>query len=116
MIILLVFSMLLIFAMNIIIFKYVLIKSKLSVLMDRSVTGGRKRVVVMDEVDGMSAGDRGGSQELGRIIKTTGVPIICIGNDREAAKVRSLAGSCYDLTFSPPSTYVQIPSSSSSYL
>lgn len=56
----------------------------------------------------MSSGDRGGAQELGRIIKTTRTPIICICNDREAAKVRSLAASCYDLTFNPPSTYVII--------
>ncbi len=56
----------------------------------------------MDEVDGMSTGDRGGIQELIRIIKTTQTPIICICNDRESPKVRSLASSCYDLTFSKP--------------
>lgn len=62
----------------------------------------------MDEVDGMSAGDRGGAQELGRIIKVTQTPIICICNDRENPKIRSLASSCYDLSFSRPSTYLLV--------
>ena len=64
-----------------------------------------QKVVIMDEVDGMSTGDRGGIQELIRIIKTTQTPIICICNDRESPKVRSLANSCYDLTFSKPTQY-----------
>lgn len=37
--------------------------------------------LVMDEVDGMSGGDRGGMQELIALIKSTRVPIICIAND-----------------------------------
>ena len=36
----------------------------------------------MDEVDGMSSGDRGGSKILINLIKRTKVPIICIANDR----------------------------------
>jgi replication factor C subunit 1 len=36
----------------------------------------------MDEVDGMSAGDRGGIAAIINMIKTTKVPIICICNDR----------------------------------
>ena len=43
-----------------------------------------KKVVLMDEVDGMSNGDRGGIQELIRVIKTTKTPIICICNDRDS--------------------------------
>lgn len=35
----------------------------------------------MDEVDGMSGGDRGGVQELINLIKNTRVPIVCIAND-----------------------------------
>ena len=38
----------------------------------------KKKVIVMDEVDGMSSGDRGGIQELIKVIKTTKTPIICI--------------------------------------
>ena len=61
-----------------------------------------KQLVIMDEVDGMSSGDRGGNQELIRIIKTTKRPIICICNDRSKASIRSLANSCYDLKFMRP--------------
>ncbi len=61
-----------------------------------------KKVVLMDEVDGMSSGDRGGIQELIRVIKTTKTPIICICNDRDSPKVRSLASNCYDLQFNKP--------------
>lgn len=71
----------------------------------RSVSQGKK-LIIMDEVDGMSAGDRGGAQELGRIIKVTQTPIICICNDRENPKIRTLASACYDLVFSRPPTYV----------
>ena len=31
----------------------------------------------MDEVDGMSSGDRGGMQELIRILETTQIPVVC---------------------------------------
>jgi replication factor C subunit 1 len=57
----------------------------------------------MDEVDGMSAGDRGGSQELIQVIKTSKIPIICICNDRASPKIRSLANYCLDLRFRRPS-------------
>ncbi|KAI8811854.1 replication factor RFC1 C terminal domain-containing protein [Cladochytrium replicatum] len=61
-----------------------------------------KHVIIMDEVDGMSAGDRGGSQELIQLIKKTKVPIICICNDRQSPKVKSLANYCYDMRFRRP--------------
>ena len=53
----------------------------------------KKKVIVMDEVDGMSSGDRGGIQELIKVIKTTKTPIICICNDRDRPKVRTLASN-----------------------
>lgn len=69
----------------------------------RTVDAGRKRVLVMDEVDGMAGNeDRGGMQELIGLIKTSKVPIICICNDRQHPKVRSLSNYCYDLKFSKP--------------
>jgi len=63
---------------------------------------GTGRVVIMDEVDGMSSSDRGGMAELIKIIKLSRTPIICICNDRQKTTVRSLANSCYDLRFSRP--------------
>ena len=62
----------------------------------------------MDEVDGMSAGDRGGVQELVRVIPKTRVPIICICNDRESPKVRTLASKCYDLVFARPPAWASV--------
>lgn len=50
-----------------------------------------KTVLLMDEIDGMSSGDRGGMAELTQMIKTTKVPIIAMANDKQ--KVRSLAQS-----------------------
>lgn len=61
----------------------------------------RNFVILMDEVDGMSS-DRGGSAALIEIIKTTMIPIICICNDRQHPKMRSLANHCYDIRFHKP--------------
>lgn len=58
-------------------------------------------VIIMDEVDGMTS-DRGGSAALIQKIKTTKVPIICICNDRQHDKMRTLANHCYDLKFLKP--------------
>ncbi|KAH0478603.1 MAG: hypothetical protein KVP17_003697, partial [Porospora cf. gigantea B] len=60
--------------------------------------------VVFDEVDGLSAGDRGGGQAMGKLIDVTRCPVICICNDRMSQKVRSLASKCYDLRFSRPTS------------
>ncbi|KAJ3086824.1 hypothetical protein HK102_012387 [Quaeritorhiza haematococci] len=62
----------------------------------------KRQVIIMDEVDGMSAGDRGGMAQLILLIKKTKVPIICICNDRQSTKVRSLANHCMDLRFRRP--------------
>ena len=40
--------------------------------------------------------------ELIQMIKRTKVPIICICNDRQSMKVRSLANYCFDLRFQRP--------------
>lgn len=67
------------------------------------IEGGRKRVLVMDEVDGMAGNeDRGGVQELIGLIKTSKIPIICVCNDRQHPKIRSLVNYCYDLKVSRP--------------
>ncbi|CAL4061186.1 unnamed protein product, partial [Meganyctiphanes norvegica] len=68
-------------------------------------TGGtsKKHALVMDEVDGMSGNeDRGGVQELIGLIKKSKVPIICMCNDRNHPKIRSLANHTYDLRFYKP--------------
>ncbi|KAF9945681.1 hypothetical protein BGZ72_001105, partial [Mortierella alpina] len=62
----------------------------------------KKQLIIMDEVDGMAGGDRGGVAQLISFIKKTQVPIICICNDRQSPKVRSLVNSCFDLKFQRP--------------
>ncbi|KAA0191685.1 hypothetical protein HAZT_HAZT007176 [Hyalella azteca] len=63
----------------------------------------RHHVLLMDEVDGMAGNeDRGGVQELISLMKTSKVPIICMCNDRQHPKIRSLANHCFDLRFSKP--------------
>lgn len=62
------------------------------------------QALIMDEVDGMSGGDRGGSQELIRMIKKSKVPIICIANDDSSSNMRSLANNCFKIRFRKPMT------------
>lgn len=63
----------------------------------------KKHVLIMDEVDGMAGNeDRGGIQELISLIKESHVPIICMCNDRNHQKMRSLVNYCYDLRFNRP--------------
>jgi replication factor C subunit 1 len=59
-------------------------------------------VLIMDEVDGMSGGDRGGSQELLKMMKMSRIPIICICNDDSSQKMRTLANNCFKLKFRRP--------------
>jgi replication factor C subunit 1 len=67
----------------------------------------KKRLVIMDEVDGMGGSDRGGIPELIKVIKLSKSPVICICNDRQSQKIRSLANNCYDLRVKRP-TKMQI--------
>ncbi|XP_026845381.1 replication factor C subunit 1 [Drosophila persimilis] len=63
----------------------------------------KKHVLIMDEVDGMAGNeDRGGMQELIALIKDSSVPIICMCNDRNHPKIRSLVNYCFDLRFQRP--------------
>ena len=65
---------------------------------------GKQRVVIMDEVDGMSRGDRGGIGELARVIKVCKFPIVCIANERASSspRMRPLASACIDIRFQRP--------------
>ncbi|KAK0572618.1 hypothetical protein LWI29_034376 [Acer saccharum] len=72
----------------------------LSAKMDRSKHP--KTVLIMDEVDGMSAGDRGGVADLIASIKISKIPIICICNDRYSQKLKSLVNYCLLLSFRKP--------------
>ncbi|EFW98951.1 DNA replication factor c subunit [Grosmannia clavigera kw1407] len=59
-------------------------------------------VLIMDEVDGMSAGDRGGIGALAKFCKKTEVPLILICNERRLPKMRPFDHVAFDLRFNRP--------------
>jgi replication factor C subunit 1 len=61
----------------------------------------RKEVVVMDEVDGFTAQDRGGVGELADLIRKSNCPIICIANQLPP-KLAPLQKACLTIKFSRP--------------
>jgi replication factor C subunit 1 len=62
-----------------------------------------KNLIIMDEIDGMAGNeDRGGVSALIDIIKKTKIPIICICNDHQNQKLKTLIKYCYDLKFAKP--------------
>ncbi|KAH8418453.1 hypothetical protein KR009_004359, partial [Drosophila setifemur] len=90
-----------------------LLKEEVSTLLGNKTLAGyfggqalavsRKHVLIMDEVDGMAGNeDRGGMQELIALIRDSSIPIICMCNDRNHPKIRSLVNYCYDLRFQRP--------------
>ena len=64
----------------------------------------RKLVLIMDEVDGMSAGDRGGVGAMASICRKTNIPIILICNDRKLPKMKPFDHVTYELPFRKPTT------------
>lgn len=83
-----------------------------SILSNKSLNGyfsgtdtkvSKRFCLIMDEVDGMAGNeDRGGIAELIGLIKESHIPIICMCNDRNHQKMRSLVNHCYDLRFTKP--------------
>jgi replication factor C subunit 1 len=70
-----------------------------------TVTGASitsRTCLIMDEVDGMSAGDRGGVGALNALIKKTKIPIILICNDKNLPKMKPLWSTTADLAFRRP--------------
>ena len=64
--------------------------------------GKKKLVLIMDEVDGMSAGDRGGVGALAAVCKRTSIPMILICNDRKLPKMKPFDHVAFDLPFRRP--------------
>lgn len=63
---------------------------------------GVRRCIIMDEVDGMSSGDRGGVGALAGLLRECAFPVICIANERSAPRLRPLVSVCVDIRFSRP--------------
>ncbi|PWN33320.1 DNA replication factor C, large subunit [Meira miltonrushii] len=61
-----------------------------------------RTVLIMDEVDGMSGGDRGGVGAINALIKKTKVPVICICNDQKNQKMRPFDKTAFHLKFIKP--------------
>ncbi len=66
--------------------------------------GKKKLVLIMDEVDGMSAGDRGGVGALAAVCRKTSIPMILICNERRLPKMKPFDHVVYDLPFRRPTT------------
>lgn len=66
--------------------------------------GKKKMVLIMDEVDGMSAGDRGGVAALAKFCRKTDVPLILICNERRLPKMKPFdnPGVVADIKFQRP--------------
>ncbi|KAF2666773.1 DNA replication factor C, large subunit [Microthyrium microscopicum] len=64
----------------------------------------RKLVLIMDEVDGMSAGDRGGVGALAAMCKKTSIPMILICNERRLPKMRPFDNVAFEVPFRRPTT------------
>lgn len=69
----------------------------------KKVDLGKKNIVlIMDEVDGMSAGDRGGVGALAKFCKKTEVPLILICNERRLPKMKPFDHVATDILFRRP--------------
>ena len=69
--------------------------------------------IIMDEIDGISTGDKGGLTELLKVINPSKSaqrikipPIICICNDKSSKKMEELRNSCREIKFDKPDTHV----------
>ncbi|KAG6002830.1 hypothetical protein E4U21_002745 [Claviceps maximensis] len=62
----------------------------------------KNTVLIMDEVDGMSAGDRGGVGALAKFCKKTEVPLILICNERRLPKMKPFDHAAFDIRFNRP--------------
>lgn len=65
-------------------------------------SGTRKIMVIMDEVDGMSGGDRGGVGAMAALARTTNVPLVLICNERTLPKMRPFDRVVFDIQFRRP--------------
>ena len=72
---------------------------------DQKIEAGKRRLVlIMDEVDGMSAGDRGGVGAMASVCRKTRIPIILICNERKLPKMKPFDHVAYELPFRKPTT------------
>jgi len=69
----------------------------------KTIDAGKKKIVlIMDEVDGMSGGDRGGVGAMAKFCKKTEVPLILICNERRLPKMKPFDFVATDVKFQKP--------------
>jgi len=83
-------------------FKDIVGNSSIAGFLETSTERSNKLVLIMDEVDGMSAGDRGGVGALNALIKKSQIPIIAIANDMSTPKMKPLKATALSLVFRRP--------------
>ncbi|TVY41592.1 Replication factor C subunit [Lachnellula subtilissima] len=82
---------------------YDVLESNASDSRSKSVEAKKGNIVlIMDEVDGMSAGDRGGVGALAKLCKKTDVPMILICNERKLPKMKPFDFVTLDIQFKRP--------------
>lgn len=59
----------------------------------RSFTG-KKKLILVDEVDGMGAADRGGKKVINTVLKETRFPVVLTANDAYASGMQSIRRKC----------------------
>ena len=62
----------------------------------------KNMMLIMDEVDGMSAGDRGGVGAMAAVAKKTQIPLILICNERRLPKMKPFDQVTYEIPFRRP--------------
>lgn len=60
---------------------------------------GKRVCIIMEEIDGMSVGDRGGGPVIAQIIKESGCPIVCTSNDASQKKLGTILPLCLKIDF-----------------
>lgn len=69
----------------------------------RTVTIDSKRIMIFDEVDGMSSGDRGGIAAIAAALPACTFPAVCIANEKgNPQKMRPLTAVCTVLKMARP--------------
>ncbi len=66
------------------------LKSELKEATRQASFFGSQKLILIDEVDGMGVSDRGGTQELNRIVDESRFPVVMTANDAYDSKIRSL--------------------------
>ena len=57
------------------------------------------KIILIDEADGLSSGDRGGISEISKIISESRYPVILTANDAYSSKLSSLRAKCKIIKF-----------------